>query len=69
MEEIKVGKRTEVSRTTWLLVLLIITVAWLAAAISPGEVVQAGVRGPCVISSQVIVAVWQRDSGTKRQET
>ena len=54
MDEIKVRNGTEVSRTTWLLVLLIITVAWLAAAISPGEAVQAGARGPCVVSNQVV---------------
>ena len=54
MDEIKVGNRTEVSKTTWLLVLLIIAVAWLAAAIPPGEAVQAGAQGPCVVSSQVV---------------
>jgi dienelactone hydrolase len=55
MDEIKAGNTTEVSKTTWLLVLMIITVAWLAAAIQPGGAMQAGMRGPCVISSQVVV--------------
>jgi dienelactone hydrolase len=54
MDEIRVGDRTEVPKKTWLLVLLIITVAWLAAAIQPGTAMQTGEQGPCAISSRAV---------------